>query len=749
MSYEPIYQLYVVQEKELVKLDESPDKDLMLEKLKAARENGYKQAHIQYSFERGGKMNDPCWDGYDMFGTKEKSGKEVPNCIPEMATGGKTTLDIGLFQENIIDDEGTMIYFLSGKEAGKISFVFDQNGLLSENLDHKLYQSELYISIIEVEPEFRNKGIAKLLLNKIKDFARNKNIDVITLYRDSGLGCVSGSEKDTLLKNLYSSVGFIENDPESCTMFYSVSNEQFFKTGGKTKEERNYRVRFHLGAGKNFMNWKIEQINPREDWFYDPSEVQLVMTKCVLTNKPLRAEKIYTGEINKEPIAYVQCNNVSVIEGSNIDVSGAKKLSYNPRVNPFWFDENGNNIDNETFEVLFTQGRSVYTKINDQLYEFGGIVEFFETGGQIDMFSDQKTETLITTEAPNLLELFADVTDQPDLTVENVALEIRKQRLSEPEPQLTLLSFGGGQDSWAILYKMIKDEKFRKDYAPNDLVVVMSDTGNEHPYTYKANLEAKKLCEQNGIPFYFLEAGDKYHTAGWSDLKSNMRRNSTILAAWGKKSCTSSLKIAPIDKFMYEYMSNLYGYRYSWGESIGKNWETYQKQFRSKARVIIGFAMNEETRVLNTLKMTSTLLKWKQKHIQFCYPLVEQGWDRAAAQKIIKEYHPYLIAPSNCMICFFQSNEEIVWLERNYPEEFAEWVEIENSKLTAEKWLSKEKNYGVYGKLNLIEKLAQAKNTINDQWKDGALAHKKIGEWTNDELWEYKLSHGHCVKSVY
>lgn len=26
--------------------------------------------------------NDPCWDGYEQYGTKKKDGKEVPNCVP-------------------------------------------------------------------------------------------------------------------------------------------------------------------------------------------------------------------------------------------------------------------------------------------------------------------------------------------------------------------------------------------------------------------------------------------------------------------------------------------------------------------------------------------------------------------------------------------------------------------------------------------------------------------------------------------
>ena len=28
------------------------------------------------------KETNPCWDGYEMIGMKEKDGKEVPNCVP-------------------------------------------------------------------------------------------------------------------------------------------------------------------------------------------------------------------------------------------------------------------------------------------------------------------------------------------------------------------------------------------------------------------------------------------------------------------------------------------------------------------------------------------------------------------------------------------------------------------------------------------------------------------------------------------
>ena len=28
-------------------------------------------------------MENPCWEGYEMIGTKMKKGREVPNCVPK------------------------------------------------------------------------------------------------------------------------------------------------------------------------------------------------------------------------------------------------------------------------------------------------------------------------------------------------------------------------------------------------------------------------------------------------------------------------------------------------------------------------------------------------------------------------------------------------------------------------------------------------------------------------------------------
>ena len=35
------------------------------------------------SFLEEKMKDDPCWDGYEMVGQKEKNGRKVPNCVPK------------------------------------------------------------------------------------------------------------------------------------------------------------------------------------------------------------------------------------------------------------------------------------------------------------------------------------------------------------------------------------------------------------------------------------------------------------------------------------------------------------------------------------------------------------------------------------------------------------------------------------------------------------------------------------------
>ena len=150
-----------------------------------------------------------------------------------------------------------------------------------------------------------------------------------------------------------------------------------------------------------------------------------------------------------------------------------------------------------------------------------------------------------------------------------------------------------------------------------------------------------------------------------------------------------------------------------------------------KIHVLVGIAKGEEKRMADPSKEPQ---KWKRESITTVYPLVDMGMDRGECQRSIASFGYEIPLPSNCILCPFLSEIELVWLHRFMPADYHDWVEIEKNKF--EKFADKgEKNYGVWGKKPLPVVLEQS------------LA--KYGHYTDEQLHEYKMSHGHCVASKY
>ena len=300
---------------------------------------------------------------------------------------------------------------------------------------------------------------------------------------------------------------------------------------------------------------------------------------------------------------------------------------------------------------------------------------------------------------------------------------------------LTVLSYGAGQDSTALLCLLIHDPEFRAKYAPErtrlgtraHLLVVFSDTGNEHPATYAQVTRAKGMCAEHGIPFFHLEPGDQYHSDLWSSLTGFYRAKNACGSKAFPKTCTDNLKIQPIYRWLNEWCADRTGKPadrkgglYSWAARHGR------------IRVLIGIAAGEEKRAGGEGKNKGPL--WMQRNIKREYPLIPLGLDRAGCQRLIAEHGYHVPPPSNCMLCPFVNERELLLLARAYPDAFAEWVEIEANKLRANAHKG-EKNLGVFGRRSLPEVLEAAE--------------KKFGHMTTAELEEYRFSHGHCVKSSY
>lgn len=293
---------------------------------------------------------------------------------------------------------------------------------------------------------------------------------------------------------------------------------------------------------------------------------------------------------------------------------------------------------------------------------------------------------------------------------------------------LTVLSYGAGQDSWAILIKLALDSGFRAKYAPGALVVVCSDTGNEHPETYEHIEYTKQFCAAAGIEFHHLTADQGYHTETWIGLEQFYASHDAIGSKAYPKTCTSNLKIEPIYRWLNHWVNDHFfptqdftmrkKALYAFAEKYGK------------IQVLIGIAKGEERRVANA----TTGTKWMDENIERVYPLIELGIDRQGCQDIADEYDQPIPPPSNCVMCPFKDEIEILWTARRYPRMFNRWVELEANKLR--KYADKGKdNHAVFRSRTLPQVLADAEI--------------KYELWSMAEIDEHRFSHGHCVSSAY
>jgi hypothetical protein len=123
--------------------------------------------------------------------------------------------------------------------------------------------------------------------------------------------------------------------------------------------KRTIKIRFHLGAGENFMKWRVEDTINGKVLFFNPDEYELKMYNCKLYNHKGTAEKIYDGG-NKTVCAWIMANGMEAYWTGHNEVDANRRITYNPRVATNWMDSEGNNIDKVEFDSLITIGKKLY-----------------------------------------------------------------------------------------------------------------------------------------------------------------------------------------------------------------------------------------------------------------------------------------------------------------------------------------------------------------------------------------------------
>jgi len=138
-----------------------------------------------------------------------------------------------------------------------------------------------------------------------------------------------------------------------------------------------YKVRFHLGRGKNFMKWQVtSNLNTGDGTgakhvvsYVNPQENQLAMLGCKLSLQPTAAQKIHDGA-NKTVCAWIECESVQVLEVNRLKPNEQDyRIKFNPRQNPEWTDGYNNVVSGNEYEILFTNDRTLW--VVGEAYECG------------------------------------------------------------------------------------------------------------------------------------------------------------------------------------------------------------------------------------------------------------------------------------------------------------------------------------------------------------------------------------------
>ncbi len=104
-------------------------------------------------------------------------------------------------------ENGKIVGDLSATEMSDAYFMFED--MMSEEEYYQVFPDDFFLRIehVEVDPSYRGRGYAKMLMNSVIDYAKNNMYNV--LYLNASPMGVKGLDVNGLVK-LYESLGFRE-----------------------------------------------------------------------------------------------------------------------------------------------------------------------------------------------------------------------------------------------------------------------------------------------------------------------------------------------------------------------------------------------------------------------------------------------------------------------------------------------------------------------------------------------------------
>ena len=231
-----------------------------------------------------------------------------------------------------------------------------------------------------------------------------------------------------------------------------------------------------------------------------------------------------------------------------------------------------------------------------------------------------------------------------------------------------VVSFGGGSNSAAVLINMVKHQ-----IIPDE--ILFSDTGGEHPHTYKFIEEFNNWLQSKNYPSiktlnYKNKHGDTL------TLEQDCLNNNTIPPiAFGWKTCSQKFKIQPIEKYLKSKYPN------------------------EKIQMWVGFDAGEERRIKAN----------PNENFENYYPLIEWNWNREKCIDVIEKAGLSKAGKSSCFFCPNMKRNEILSLSQDLQDRCIS-MEKNATKLAELKGLGRNKSW--------TEIIEADRNQLKIEWEE-------------------------------
>lgn len=243
--------------------------------------------------------------------------------------------------------------------------------------------------------------------------------------------------------------------------------------------------------------------------------------------------------------------------------------------------------------------------------------------------------------------------------------------------QPTIISYGGGINSTALVIAMVKtDQAFD--------AIIFADTGAEKESTYATVQRLSDWLVSSGRS----EIIRVRKTESLEDYCLDRKMLPSL--AYGFNQCSGDYKIKPIHRW-------------------GKNWEPAVECWNGKEKVIKCIGFDNGPRDLARSKKFRD--DYPSKY-QLRYPLIEMRLDRKLCETLIRNEGIEVPEKSCCFFCPAHKKAEVIELSKNHPDLFARAIVLED---TAKETLTTAKGLGRnFSWKTLVENDAMQSNFLRD-----------------------------------